>query len=510
MSPWMHLALVGVALGPLVGCSAQDDFASLDTEELDDGASLEGLDLQIDVVPPDNFRAEADTDLLGPPGALPQTFAFVLSNDLDLVLREAITLRGTVTGYVAAPWAFDVPGAPAALANARVSMRLADTIQSANTLTDGSADGILGSFALRLPPADGYAVDVVPDSPLIAPYAAFVDLRDETPVSFELGLGASVWGRVLNADGSPLVGARVHGVDARGTATAAAVTDAGGWWLVRVQPATWSFVCEGRDNGRDPVIALRSVEVDELGVRVDFEYPSLSLGTITGRVIDASGQGVEGAIAQMQAINLDGYAGIEFSAAKGVQTDDDGVFTAVLPPGQWNVELLPPDSSGLGPVVLGPIAVARSDVADLSDVALPTKVAMVGVVADTDGIVLPGAVVSATEIGFAGRSWTAVTDIAGGFALSVPDVPLAVEILPPGDRSDLALTRLTVAEPGAELLQFGLGVGVRIAGRVLFEDEAEPVPFAVLEVRDADGTRWASGLTGPDGSFELRIPRPEP
>lgn len=503
-----RIGLSSLLLGALTACTADNMIGLDNAEDLDAGSSLDGLDLRIDVVPPDAWRAPAEADSLGPPGALPQTFEFRLGDDVELVLREAIILRGAVTAYDAAPWAFDVPGAMAPIAGAAVSVRLPGTLQSANTLTRDETDGVLGSFAMRLPPGDGYAWTVVAESPLIAPGSGVVDVIDDQTIDVELPLGVSVWGRVVDPDGAPIVGARVHGFDDAGLSTATATTDTAGWWLLRVPAGVWSFACEGRDNGRDPTLVERDLEIDPDGTSVTFAYPGLDLGTLTGRVIDASGEGVPGTTARLRAVSLDGYDGVEFNATKTVKTDEDGVFTTVLLPGSWDLELLPPDAAALGPVSLGEVTVERAAVADLADVPLPPTVAMVGVVADQEGTVLSGAVVSVTEIGFAGRAWTAVTDETGAFALSVPNVPVGVEVLPPGDRGELALARLVVADPGRELLQIGLPVGLAITGRVVFESADDPVPFAVLEVRDEAGNRWATGLTGADGRFDLRLSGP--
>lgn len=501
-----RLVLIGLALGATTACSSADGLYVEDTTDFDDGDSLEGLSLRLDVVPPDGVRANADAETVGPPGALPQSFPFDTLDGLTLELLEAVTVRGTVTGYVSSPWSVDVPGSTLPIGGATVSLRLPGTLQSANGVTNDGTVGAAGSFALRVAPSAGYALNVQPPSPLVAPFAATVDTASDEPVVIDIPLGLPVWGRVLDPDGAPIVGARVFAFHDDGIRTAVAETDSRGWWLIRVPAGVWSFECDGRDHGRDPTIVTRDVEVDGTGATFDFQYPSLRLGTLVGRVIDASGDGVGGVTARLRAGDLTGYDGYEYSSLRTVKTDDDGNFTAVVVSGEWRVELIPPDSAELGPLDVGDVQISASDVEDLADLALEPTVTLVGQVVDAEGLVLPGAVVSAREQAFGQRGWTSVTDATGTFAMTVSDVPLALEILPPGDRGDLALGRVEVATPSAEVVQASLQVGVPASGVVQFL--GEPVPFAVVEATDESGTRWATGLSGPDGTFELRLPRP--
>jgi len=188
-----------------------------------------------------------------------------------------------------------------------------------------------------------------------------------------------------------------------------------------------------------------------------------------------------------------------------VRTDDTGtggLFDARVVPGRYQVQvILPRGNQHYTPVNLGAIDISSS--VDLGDVRLSATTVTGGVVVDPDGVTVAQALVQVQEVGFANRSWTAVSDELGSWSLNLPDVPLEYTITPPSSRDDLALT----VETGANLNELTLSEGFELSGSATWAGLAgdQPVGLASVNVSAAAEKLWAVGLTDRDGRFRLRI-----
>src|SRR5690606_2132530 len=121
------------------------------------------------------------------------------------------------------------------------------------------------------------------------------------------------------------------------------------------------------------------------------------------------------------------------------------------------------------------------------------------------------ALVDCEEIGFARRVYSTHTDAAGLFTIAVPRIPLTCDLVPPGSRTDVALTRRVTTFSASEAATLMLEEGTLIEGRVRYEaDEAlRPLELGVVEVLDSKGQLLGTALTRPgDGSFSVRVTTP--
>ena len=73
-------------------------------------------------------------------------------------------------------------------------------------------------------------------------------------------------------------------------------------------------------------------------------------------------------------------------------------------------------------------------------------------------------------------------------------------LIPPDP--NLAVTRLFV-NPSTDSGSITLAEGELVEGRIT--SDGFDVPYALIEIRDPSGELYATALTGPDGSFSVRI-----
>jgi hypothetical protein len=444
---------------------------------------------------------------------LPQTFFVGSGSEAELVMDAPVVLQGTVTAYDVSPWAdADLPGANVPVPAARVQIYRPWTVQGANDVTgDGSSDHRLdepGEYLLRVPPGGDYVASFVPEDPEIPFWSAPLPLLESRRMDVDLGYGAAVWGEVLTSDGDPLAGVSVRAVDAYGVAGAAAVTDANGFYLLRVVPdAAYTLESLGGAAGLDPVLTARDVLVAEEGAAVDFTYAPRDLRTVRGRAVDATGEGLRDVTARFVARTVDGYgpeASYEISVP--TSTSPEGHFSALVPPGVYDVWLAPEGDLGVSPASVLELTVDDA-LEDLGDVALPELAVIDTVVLDPNGDPVPGALVSVAEIGYGGRVWQATSDAAGRVVVQAPRVPIRVEIAPPADGSNLAITRLE-APSGADPVELVLEAGEMLSGTVTWTDDegnVQPASFAVVEARYEDGFRRGVALTDDQGRYQMWV-----
>ncbi len=502
---------VACLVSSVVGCS--NDSADLvndgsyvpPLEMYGDTAATDGempLVARIDVIPPDSLASPSGETYL------PQTFTADASGATDdLVLDPPVRFEGTVAAYDTSPYRdAGLPGVGGLLAGALVSVRKAASVQSANDVTSaGSVDAAdLGAFHLVLPPDGSYVVSYVPNDPELPFRSAPLALLDDATLAVDLGAGAAVWGTVTDADGAPLVGVAVRAVASDGLEGTAAITDADGDYLLRVEPGAWTIRSEGRSSGRDPVLT-ESVTVPAEGRSVDFTYGSLDLVSIGGRVVDDRGQGLTSVRVHLTSNALLGYDGASYDVE--VLTNRDGNFDTRVLRGDYTVEVVPDRNLELSAASLGDVVVDDA-FEDLGETVLPSFAQVLGAVLDGASQPVPGAVVTLREVGYDQRSWSVTAGDSGAFFVMAPRTAVQAWIAPPADRADLANKRIAF-EPSSETAPvFVLSEGVLFSGTVLAADAGgtdRPVPFAVVEVVDDRGDRWAGALTDEDGRYSVRV-----
>ena len=153
-----------------------------------------------------------------------------------------------------------------------------------------------------------------------------VDGEELGPLRIELGRGATVEGRVVDADGVPVPGARVSArftASPGETSSSGTVTDADGHYGLESAPPGEAKVSAWHPSrGR----AERKAQLGPGANRVDLTLSRL--GSISGRVVGSDGEPVAGALVRGQ---VDAGTVTNRNSAG---TDDDGTFLLYLDPGE--------------------------------------------------------------------------------------------------------------------------------------------------------------------------------
>ncbi len=503
---WVALALAGA------GCAEMDLASGERGAVLATPNDQAESQVRIDVFPGQPVAAD------GTVRALPQSIGpFTSSN--DEIRLEAISLArpgsisGLVVGEAVTPWADGavVPSVDDPVA-ASVRIHLDQTVQSYLASTDET-----GFYeALVVPSAIPYQVTVIPEDPRIPFGTRDVVFREQDEVAdFELGSGVALYGRIQTGDGEALAGMQVVAIDpVTGAQSAPAITDAAGWYEIRVQPGNaYDVRCLGRDHGRDPILDQAGVVAAETaGARVDFAYPTLDTTLTSGRVLSTDGAAVTGTTVRFIATRLTGYDGLLASLVVEDTADANGNFATALVAGEYIVEFLPPPEDD-PELDHGPLRFAADTAApNLGPVVLPDLVHTAGQVIDGAGNPVGGGRVACTEVGFGARTWTTFARRDGTWELDLPPVAVDCRVQPAGDATERYAWTTTRINPSATASHdLDLREGTLVSGVVRLE--GVPEEFALVEIRDGLGTLLGSGLTSADpdlgpGAFAIRVDLP--
>jgi len=505
----MTRPLPTLALLLLSACAAYT--APTDRNDLGDTAMSPGTGDATGGAQANSFRFDVFPDASSaaaegaPASLLPHSFDEAIdAGPLDLVLEPPVHIEGLVTAYRVGPVERSVPlpGAEEAVLGT-LSLQKSDTVQGrAITLADD------GSYAVDLVPDTAYRLAVVPDDPALPTYTEETDLVEDQVLDLDLGAGSALWGRVVDGQGNPLSGVAIEAVNAFGPTTPTVSTDADGVFLLRVSPGSWHVIAMGRGNGRAPTLQSDLLYVGENGASATITYANLTTYTVGGRMQPGTGPGVRDGIARFTATSLQDYPDTA-SLVVEARADAFGNYDTRLLAGRYEVDLFPADDQDLTPVDLGEVRVTGPT--DLGTTTLPVSADVEGLVVDPDDAPVAGALVECVEPAFGARSFSAHTDDNGLFAMSAPRIPLDCDIVPPGERTDLALTR-RVLDPGSTTSPIlELDPGQLVTGTVRYDDAGtlRPLQLGVIEVRDAKGQLLGTALTGvSDGTFAVRITPP--
>ncbi len=497
------------ALG-LLGCSSD---APHKAERMEAASSTAAADaaaqsIRLDVRPGLLLQGEVLSEGLR---ALPQTLEIEDAGGRvvevpQVRLLEPLHQTGTITGYSINPQISLLPGEVVSV-EGTVLIRKPNTVQTYASSTDTA-----GVFEAWLVPQDTYQLTVVPGDPQLPMHTQELQLGGSPDeLEIDIGFGAPVYGTVRSNNG-PVHNARVHLLDPLGNRSATALTDENGRYQLRVQPGTYTPVCEGREVGQDPTLQQPGIVVPLEGALVDFEYPSDLPQTLAeGRIVSASGQSLAGTVVRFLSEELDGYGDLDATWRWDAPIQGPGTFIAKVVPGLYTIEVLPPeartsaedpgDSPGLSPARQTGVRLGLE--ATLDDIELQPTLEITGSLTTERGEPLAGGTVYCTEVGFDERSWFANTSDEGTFTLNLPQIPLDCLVGPPGTREDLAqgIVRFDPREDPSP--RFALGTGTLFRGSVV-GPEGSGEAFASIELRDQRDRLLAFGITDEDGAFALR------
>ncbi len=433
--------------------------------------------------------------------ALPQTVTTIDRSALAASLAELrisapIELVGHVTGTATTPWRDAILPSTSGPVDALLSWTRTNAIEAALAGTD--VDGAFSTWVI--PGGERYQVAVVPTDPMIPPLVGFeLFSTDSRDFDIELGVGVSVWGTVTLDDVPSTEGHRVRAVDPNGVTTAETLVDADGWYQLRLPPGVWSIESLGRDHGLDPVLTEELATIGAEGLRVDFDYGSLSLVSLRGRVT-ANGANLDFANVRFVSTALAGLANASLTVDA---VTSGGNVSATLSAGTYDVEVWPdPDGNAFAPARLEGVIVVDGAVMPDIDLALPVVTEFLAARVD-DNSVLPATAVTCIEVGFGGRVFTGETGQDGLLMLDLPPTPLDCTFLPPSD-SGLPRKRIPSLVPAAAV-PVPMDTGTQMTGSVLLD--GVPESFAVVEIRDGeDNSLIAASVTSEDGSFSVLVP----
>jgi protocatechuate 3,4-dioxygenase beta subunit len=414
----------------------------------------------------------------------PQVEARVLITAGRQTYRDITVHRGAaVAGRVA-----DSAGRPVAGATVNVLGRMEDWVVS--------GDG--GEFTLYgVPPDEAWITATHGD--YFATSSEELRLRPgELFEGLELvmQLGGRVRGQVLTTENEPAGGVRVglEVIEAEG-GTADILnptTDGkGAFQISRVPPGRYRVVVRdgSKSSSQEVKLGAEGAVVDDVVLVLAATAP------IQGRVQDASGTSVRGAI--VEAFNAGKANG---DARANAVTEGDGSFSLPgLPEGEYRVRARLP--------IGGPLVASERVAAGASDlvIQLPAPGALAGTVADTEGKPLTSFELHITP---SESDVVRVRETSEGGTFRVDGVaPGQYEVLVQTSVGRSAVLSPVVVEPGKATggLELRVTAGETVWGTVLFKDGA-PAPGVVLVAHpDAslENAPERSTTTNGDGSFSV-------
>lgn len=429
----------------------------------------------------------------------PRTFGpFTEGNNFSLDLAAAVTLSGAIDGVRVTPWFAALP-TELVTVSARILIDRADGRRAYATTTDPS-----GGYAFQLAP-DTYRVTVVPDAPVLPVTSELALLLDDADLSFTIGPGAPLWGRVLDASGSGLPDVPVLTTDAWGVSSAATVTDEAGWYELRVSPGVQTVSTIGGASGRDPSLRAPAVPIDEIGARVDLAFAPAARVQVEGRVLDPGGQPVPELVIRLKARALLGYAPDEATYEVETLTDSRGFFASQLPAGSYDLTVLP--DAGLAASPLALVSTSVLDDTDLGSLRLEPMRRVEGVVLGPAEGLVADAFLQCVEDGALHRRWETFTGPDGRYLLDLPTFPVVCTVHPPTDALTLPSTRV-LADADAFPTEIRVRSGTPIGGTVTIAGgpiAGTDVPILVRVV-DLDGVNRGAVTADPEtGRFEVQV-----
>lgn len=495
--------VIPVLLAALLSGCLQDTAINAGDSPTDDSspeAAGQAPVFRIEVEPPlttDSSRPML-THVFGP---------FLAASGLVLPVSPAVRAQGAITGKQIVAWA-SATGAtlPSRDVGVAAVVSLVPTelgtswIAASDDAGTFSADVVRGLYNLR----------IEPDNVAFAPRSEPAPLFEDRRVDLTLDGGRAVWGKVIDQDGDPLVGASVYAERDDGLRTGVDVADEFGWYELHVGDGAWTVAVRPPVGTRLPSRRISIGEVTASSTRADVSVRDEPGGTVVVRLVDATGAPLAGGTARLTALDLDGYALGTASFEVTLSADSQGFVESTVPAGAYALDVVPGVDDRWAPLSVRDVVAPAQERTNLGDVAVAGYTAIAPVVLDPSGEPLPSAVMRCTERAGVRRTFTFDADASGLLPASMPDTALDCVVSPPGDRRDLAAARLQVASP-TQLGELSLVVGDPVSGQVRLEDggTSSALPLAVVRVLDDLGRVLAQGVTDADGRFVLAVPPAE-
>ncbi|HJT36030.1 MAG TPA: carboxypeptidase-like regulatory domain-containing protein [Pirellulales bacterium] len=269
-------------------------------------------------------------------------------------------------------------------------------------------------------PREYYTPDpIIPNEPLPE------DAEELTFKPLPATAGTTLYGRVVDAQGSPVADAEVVGTcfwSAIGDRTILARSDRDGIFMLPGVPknATIKVAAYSLAGITKNLVVSSTDDPDPVTVTVD---PDSAL-SISGRAVDESGRPISGAVVRVFPIHFDpsrrSHEGgfVAFGGTERLSTDADGRFTTpkqLRPDRGYRVEV---DALGMTPVRTEPFESAASHGIDFGDIVLtptPRLRTIAGQVVDGSGKAVAGALVR--QAGDGPRRTRAICDAEGRFRI---------------------------------------------------------------------------------------------
>lgn len=269
-------------------------------------------------------------------------------------------------------------------------------------------------------PRDYYSPDpIIPTEPLPD------DAQELTFKALLAAAGATLYGRVVDAQGNPVADAEVVGAfpwSAIGDRTVVARSGRDGIFMLTSVPKNTNVKVSAYSAAgitKNPVIGSTD-DPDPVMVTVD---PGSAL-SLSGRAVDESGRPISGAVVRVFPVHFDqsrraregGF--VEFGGTERLYTDAAGRFSTpkqLRPDRAYRVEV---DALGMTPVRTEPIEPAASPGIDFGEIVLtptPRLRTIAGQVVDESGKSVAGALVR--QAGDGPRRTRAICDAAGHFQI---------------------------------------------------------------------------------------------
>jgi hypothetical protein len=451
--------------------------------------------------------------------------SIVPPDSTGLTVQQVFGVRPSGTGrvevqllpsVVATGRVVDAAGAPAV---AHVVASADEAIAGRAPSLSATSDPETGAFSLTLVDGVAYRLRVYPED------AAAGDARGEQTLddlqlpdvaSLVVVTGTVRAGSGVESLGIPDLEVSLIQGDLRVSSTAR--TDAAGAYAIAVLPGTGAgatlVVQPTPENSRFPVVRVEDLALDAALV-VDVDMGDVRTPVpFAGRVLDSADAPVGAA-----ALHLRGRVGAGWLALV-VEAEDDGTFRTDLPPGSYEVSVVPPAASSAGAALGLPITVAADN--PTATLRLPPRLPAGGTVVDATGLPVGDALVALVRIdcaaalpeaSLAGATWSfeAVTGADGAFAVDVDPGCYRLSVAPAVGGGLPHHARVVAVSDEERDLDVTLDPGALLAGLVVGPDGA-PVPGAFVQafsrVLPESGVAFAlgDGLTSFDGAFAVVVP----
>lgn len=483
----------------LLALSACATSASMDARETADTANDDAAGLAPDLGGRLFLEVDPGDDVVDGVRVLPQRFGpYLEGTGISLTLDPAVRIDGSVVAQRLTPWG--IAPLPSNEVPAAASITLEDEVGTRYAISS-DADG---RWALDLVPGL-YTMAVVPQTAELPTTQEALTVLEDVEIDLDLGLGLPLYGRLVDAEGSPIAGAAVYARSAGGIITAETRTDDAGWYQIRVHPGRWTVVTRGPTSGRDPTLLSEQVELSTDGGRLDLAYVEGARAVATLGLQGPEGSAADRVTVRFVALAIDGYPLGRATYEVETTTDSNGNVSVRVPEGVYDVEILPAAGRKLAGLRLDDLDLS-GDV-DLGRLQLAGVVTTTWSVEDDEGLPLASARVRCTETDGSERVWSDATDIDGRVDLETAATELACLLRPPPARTDLAPLFVRFTADGTSVSRT-LGPGVVLDGDVQLATStgSAPLPFAVVRVFATDGEDLGLTVADEAGRFVVRVP----